>query len=74
MSTMIFEDALQALKSAGQVARVGWNGKGMSIVMQWPDAGSKMTVPYIYMNTADSQRVPWLASQTDLLAEDWVLC
>jgi len=31
-----------------------------------------MTLPYIYMFTADQQLVPWLASQTDVLAEDWL--
>lgn len=29
-------------------------------------------LPYILMYTADRALVPWLASQTDLLAEDWV--
>lgn len=28
-------------------------------------------LPYITMKTADNKIVPWLASQTDLLAEDW---
>ena len=46
--------------------------------MQRPDAHSKMTLPYIFMSyPADAMntpgaRVPWLASQTDMLAEDWV--
>jgi len=29
--------------------------------------------PYILMKTAQGDFVPWLASQTDLLSEDWVL-
>ncbi|WP_400183919.1 DUF2829 domain-containing protein, partial [Klebsiella pneumoniae] len=28
-------------------------------------------LPYIAMKTADEKLVPWLASQTDVLAEDW---
>lgn len=28
-------------------------------------------LPYIMMKTADNCFVPWLASQTDILAEDW---
>ena len=41
-----------------------------------------MTHPYIYIDTtgletsnpnAPKDRVPWLASQTDMLSEDWVL-
>jgi hypothetical protein len=43
----------------------------MWIALQKPDANSKMTLPYIFMHTAQGQRVPWLASQTDLLADDW---
>jgi hypothetical protein len=27
--------------------------------------------PYIVMKTAQNNHVPWLASQTDLIAEDW---
>ena len=28
-------------------------------------------LPFIGMKTADGGFVPWLASQTDILAEDW---
>jgi hypothetical protein len=68
---MDFGSALKCLKMRITVAREGWNGKGMWLRMQFPDAGSKMTLPYIYMKTADGNFVPWLASQTDMLAEDW---
>jgi hypothetical protein len=59
------------LKSGERVARAGWNGKGMYLELQIPDAHSKMSLPYVYMKTADDKMVPWLCSQTDLLAEDW---
>lgn len=68
---MNFGQALDVLKTGGRVARTGWNGKGMWLSLQRPDAGSKMTLPYIYMKTADGMIVPWLASQTDVLSEDW---
>lgn len=68
-----FSDALKALKNNGRISRMGWNGKGMYLEMQRPDLGSKMTLPYIYMKTACNNLVPWLASQTDLLADDWTL-
>ena len=74
-----FGDALRALKSGKKVARSGWNGKGLWIEMQWPDLHSKMTLPYLYLNyptdamNTPGARVPWLASQTDMLAEDWVI-
>ncbi len=66
-----FSDALLLLKSGHRVAREGWNGKGMWIQAQYPDAHSKMTLPYIYMKTVQGDLVPWLASQTDILSSDW---
>lgn len=75
---MNFGTALETLKANGKVSRRGWNGKGLWLELQRPDAHSKMTLPYIYINyPVDAQntpgaRVPWLASQTDVLAEDWI--
>lgn len=72
--------ALNALKEGKRVARTGWNGKGMWLELQAPDENSKMTLPYIYIEYPVGHiaypfgsRVPWLASQTDLLAEDWMI-
>lgn len=65
-------EAVFHLEQGGKVARRGWNGKGMWLELQVPDANSKMTLPYVYMSTADGNLVPWLCSQTDLLAKDWV--
>lgn len=63
--------ALEALWSGQKVFRHTWNGKGMYLCLQVPDNGSKMSRPYIYMRTADNELVPWVASQSDLLAHDW---
>lgn len=63
--------AIKQMDHGLKVARSGWNGKGMWIAIQRPDENSKMTLPYIYMKTADGQLVPWLASQTDILSFDW---
>jgi hypothetical protein len=68
---MDFGQALAQLKRGRMVARAGWNGKGMWLALQTPDAQSKMTLPYIFMRTAQGDNVPWLASQTDMLGEDW---
>lgn len=68
-----FGQALEALKSGERVTREGWNGKDMWLALQVPDEHSKMTLPYIYMKTVQGDLVPWLASQTDMLAEDWGL-
>ena len=74
---MDFGGALELLKEGKKLSRIGWNGKGLWLELQRPDEHSKMTLPYIYINyPTDAQntpgaRVPWLASQTDMLAEDW---
>jgi len=68
---MNFGDAVAMLKEGERVTRKGWNGKGMYLELQRPDAHSKMTRSYIYMKTVDDELVPWVASQTDILAEDW---
>ena len=70
---MDFSNALKGIKAGHRVARSGWNGKNMWLELQVPDEGSKMTLPYIYMSTAQGDLVPWLASQTDILATDWEL-
>ena len=72
--------ALIQLKDGHKVYRSGWNGSGMFIELQRPDEHSKMSNPYIFIDTTglksdnpDAKRnlVPWLASQTDMLSEDW---
>ena len=77
---MNFGEALTGLKAGKAMARRGWNGKGIFIKVQFPDENSKMTAPYIYIDSsglrtsnpdAPKNCVPWLASQTDMFAEDW---
>jgi len=70
--------ALMLLKAGRKMCRKGWNGKGMWIALQRPDTSSKMTLPYLYIEYPvnhpaypSGSRVPWLASQTDMLAIDW---
>lgn len=76
-----FSLALAALKQGQRVARIGWNGKGMWLKLIETKA---MTIsddrleklglsPWIGMKTADGMFVPWLCSQTDALAEDWMV-
>lgn len=72
--------ALDWLKAGRRVMRRGWNGNGIFIELQVPDSNSKMSAPYIFIDTtglrtdnpgAPRVRVPWVPSQTDMLAEDW---
>jgi len=70
---MDFSIALELLKTGKGITRKGWNGTGMYLLLQTPDENSKMTLPYIYMVLSEGDTVPWLASQTDILSEDWEL-
>ena len=72
--------AINMMRDGQKVMRSEWNGKNMWLKMQIPDENSKMTLPYIYIEYPEGHsaypqgcRVPWLASQTDLLATDWCL-
>lgn len=73
-----FGQALAWLKMGWRVARPGWNGKGMFIFMikSWTYTDGRQdnfpNLPFIAMKTAQDEVVPWLASQTDMLAEDWI--
>lgn len=75
---MTFGEAIEQLKAGERVARDGWNGKNMWLKLQVPDEHSKMTLPYVYIEYPkghpaypEGSRVPWLASQTDMLSSDW---
>jgi hypothetical protein len=81
---MNFGDAITLLKQGKRVARTGWNGKGMWLryVDLYSDKEFKVReidpcvgtwLPFIVMKTADNKLVPWFASQTDVLANDWIL-
>jgi hypothetical protein len=73
---MNFGKALKALKRGELVWRKDWYNKDMWLELQTPNEDSKMNLPYIYLSIpscgdSETARVPWVASQTDLLAEDW---
>jgi hypothetical protein len=81
---MDFGHALIALKDGYRVERLGWNGMflflvpGSTFEVNRPPllgiypAGTVIEYcPHIDMKTADGKVVPWLASQTDVLANDW---
>ena len=81
---LTFGLAVEALKKGFKVCRKGWNGKGMWLTLvpvgsyfmteSWAMAIQGINrLPWIGMKTADNSFVPWLASQTDVLAEDWMI-
>lgn len=82
MSLRDFGWAVQALKEGKEVTRSGWNGKGMYLFLdrhpvlhpiEFPATkfAQEQICPVICMRAADGSIVAWLASQTDVLAEDW---
>ena len=82
---MNFGLALEAAKMGKKIARKGWNGKDQYVVLgrsfsyftsgemiydaYHEDIGSKALV---FVGTRGSQ-VGWLASQADMLADDWYI-
>jgi len=70
---MKFGTAIEKLRAGLKVSRKGWNGKGMYLMLQVPDKNSKMKQPYIYIVPDENSLVPWVASQVDILGEDWVV-
>lgn len=85
-SKMTFSEALEKLKNGERVQREGWNGKGMFIFLVagstfqvnrppllgiYPPGTEIRYHAHVDMKTADGQVVPWLCSQTDMLADDW---
>ena len=74
MKDLVFGDVISLLWDGYRLAREGWNGvasgRSMWIELQVPDSHSKMTRPYIFMST-DGDRIPWVASHSDMLARDW---
>jgi len=74
MSNWSFGLAIGALKAGQRVSRSGWNGKGMWLELVTPNGSTASgfpLLPWIGMKTADNKFVPWLASHTDVLADDW---
>lgn len=86
INALTFGYAIEAAKKGHKIARMGWNGKGMFLYYVPANSYPAQTeaakshfgaeVPYgayLAMKTAQGNVVPWLASQTDVLAEDWVI-
>lgn len=83
---MNFGQAVELLKRGHRVARTGWNGRKMFLFLVpgsrfvvnrppllgiYPEGTQVEYSAHVDMRTADGKVVPWLASQTDILAEDW---
>ncbi len=81
--------AVKQMQDGARVRRVGWNGKGMFLFLipgstftvsegrpmarHYPVGTEVNYHAHVDMKTATGDVVPWLCSQTDLLADDWEL-
>lgn len=78
--------AVKEMQNGNRVCRAGWNGKGMFLFLVpgskfkvnrapllgiYPEGTEIDYHAHVDMKTADGKVVPWLCSQTDLLATDW---
>jgi len=85
-SDLNFSSALSLLKQGVKLQRAGWNGKGMFVYLVagshfavnrppllgiYPEGTPIDYRPHIDMKAADGSCVPLVASQTDILANDW---
>lgn len=83
---MKFTEALEIARKGAKISREGWNGKEMFVFLVNGD-NIKAAIheaygdpkkdgydvrDFLMMFTAQRDLVPWVASQTDLLAEDWL--
>jgi Protein of unknown function (DUF2829). len=85
---MEFGQALTGLKHGSRATREGWNGKGMWVVLVGAshyDVGARTVGlnvrkdptpnlrPWLGLKAHNGDFVPWVASQSDILADDWVV-
>ena len=83
---MSFGLAIEAAKRGERIARKGWNGKGMYVFLAddvefntdadisefYGSADGVYVAPMLVLRTAQGNLQPgWLATQSDMLAEDW---
>jgi hypothetical protein len=83
---MNFSEALVLIKSGLRMTRLNWNGPGQFVflvpgskfkvnreplVSMYPPGTEIEYLSHIDIKTKQGPVVPWLASQTDLLADDW---
>jgi hypothetical protein len=75
-----FSHALEAVRAGKKIARKGWNAQNLWVYLAVPDEHSLITRPYLYIEYPvghpaylRGSRVPWFASATDVLADDWFI-
>lgn len=85
--TFGFGVAITLIRTGFCVTRAGWNGKGQYVFLATPEGfttRADITAPdgaeckagdVLVIRTAQGAfQLGWLASQADLLADDWMVC
>ena len=74
--TFNFSSALELMKQGATMSRIGWKNPGIKVRVQFPDAGSANTEPYLYMvkDIPDQKmrRFPLDLSCESIFADDWI--
>jgi len=81
---MDFGSAIRALKDGKKVARQGWNGKNQYITLgdefTYKDSSGRHEAVHqtsgrkaLVFHGTIGEQVGWLASQADMLSEDWII-
>ena len=76
---MNFEQALDSVKNGFRIKRKGWNASDQWVFLcenaQSKDEGDSFFdidfEPFLVLRNVQGNFIPWLASQSDLLADDW---
>ena len=66
---MTFSEAFELVKKGKSMRLPHWNND-VKIKAQYPDKNSKMTAPYLYVDSRYG-RVPWKETMIELFSEDW---
>jgi hypothetical protein len=74
---MDFGEAIKRIRNGQKMRRRGWNGRGMHVYLETcattpMECGGQVFEPALVMLTAQGRhQIGWLASQADLLGDDW---
>lgn len=81
-----FSEALEHIKDGKRLSREGWRKMGLFVFLVpgsifkvnrppllgiYPEGTEIHYLPHIDIRKADGSIVPWVVSQTDVMAEDW---
>ena len=66
---MNFGQALEEVKNGKGMRLPQWSAE-VKILAQYPDENSKMTAPYLYVESRFG-KVPWKETMIELFSEEW---